>query len=148
MGLADDECRQFDVSLEVGDMVLVYTDSLIEARSVAGDMLGAAGLLDILQQLPSNPPASVIPALLAAIEDRTNAALDADDVTALLLRATGTGATTPLKERLLAPIRIIRSACKSLLRREPAPLPDLTPANMGGAILPPLNRLWSKRNKT
>ena len=148
MGLADDECRQFDVSLEVGDMVLVYTDSLIEARSSHGDMLGTAGLLDILQQLQPNPPASLIPALLAAIEHRTSRRLEADDVTALLLRASGTGATTPLKERLLAPLRIIRSACKSLLRREPAALPDLTPANMGGAILPPLNRLWRKRNKT
>ena len=148
MGLSDDECRQFDVSLEVGDMVLVYTDSLIEGRQPDGEMLGSAGLLLILQQLPPNPPPSLIPALLAAIENRTNRGLNADDVTALLLRASGTGATTPLKERLLAPLRIIKSACKSFLRREPAPLPDLTPANVGGAILPPLNRLWSRRNKS
>src|SRR5688572_27381025 len=30
MGMADDECREFDATLEVGDLVLVYTDSLIE----------------------------------------------------------------------------------------------------------------------
>jgi len=145
LGIMDlDDCQQFDVDLEVGDMVLVYTDSLIEARGPSGEMLGPAGVVGLLTtHTDAAKPETIIPTLLRAI----GGGLDADDVTALLLRASGTGATTPLKERLLAPVRIFRSACRSLLGKEPAAFPDLTLANVGGAVVPRLNRLWSKRSK-
>ncbi len=149
LGIMDlDDCQQFDVDLEVGDMVLVYTDSLIEAKDPGGEMLGPDGVVTLLiTHTDATKPETIIPTLLRAIEGHTRGGLNADDVTALLLRASGTGATTPLKERLLAPVRIFKSACKALLGRGPAALPDFTLANVGGAVVPRLNRLWSKRNK-
>src|SRR5437667_249441 len=42
---------QFDVRLKVGDLVLCYTDSLMEARDASGAMLGPTGLLELVRSL-------------------------------------------------------------------------------------------------
>jgi len=39
-----DDCEQFDVALDVGDLVLVYTDSLIEAEETDSRDAGARRL--------------------------------------------------------------------------------------------------------
>jgi hypothetical protein len=146
LGIMDlDDCREFDVDLEVGDLVLVYTDSLIEARLPGGPVLDTAGLLDLARQLDMNQPGAVIPQLLRIIDDRTSGGLRADDVTVLLVRATGTGERVPIKERLLAPFRILRALGQSLLGKGPAALPDASLPNVGGAIVPSLSRLWKRR---
>ena len=41
---------QFGVRLRRDDLVLIYTDSLIEARSSQGRQLGVKGLLDMARQ--------------------------------------------------------------------------------------------------
>jgi serine phosphatase RsbU (regulator of sigma subunit) len=150
LGIMDlDECSEFDAELEVGDLVLVYTDSLTEARGPGGTMLGIAGVL-ATAQTNTDPaqPRSVIPDLLRAIDAQTRGGLRADDVTVLLLRATGTGDTIPLKQRLLAPFRILRAMGQSLLGKGPAALPDASLPNVGGAVIPVLNRLHKARGPT
>lgn len=48
---------QFAVKLDKGDLALVYTDALIEARNANGEMLGEAGLLELARQAgPEDPP--------------------------------------------------------------------------------------------
>src|SRR5262249_7597809 len=42
---------QFEVRLDVGDLVLCYTDSLMESHRADGEMLGTQGLLQIVQTL-------------------------------------------------------------------------------------------------
>ena len=44
------EYRQFAAKLEMGDMVIIYTDALTEARNPAGEMLGEPGLLELAQR--------------------------------------------------------------------------------------------------
>jgi len=149
LGIMDlEECSEFDVNLDVGDLVLVYTDSLSEARNPSGKMLGLDGIVaSVIASTDPTKPQTVIPDLLRAIDAQTQGGLRADDVTALLLRATGTGDTIPLAQRLLAPFRVLKSACRSLIRWEPAPLPDASLPNVGGAVLPILNRLWKRGSR-
>jgi hypothetical protein len=146
LGIMDlDDCQQFDVALDVGDLVLIYTDSLVEARRPDRSMLGADGLLEAVRELDPAQPHALIPSLLSLLDEQTQGGLAADDVTALLLRANGSGATIPLKERLLAPVRVFKSICGALAGRGPAGLPDFTLPNIGGALMSPLNRLWRRR---
>jgi sigma-B regulation protein RsbU (phosphoserine phosphatase) len=134
---------QFEVDLKVGDLVLCYTDSLIESKGVDGDLLGQEGLIEIVRKLDPSDPATLIPRLLAAVAEQAEGNLHGDDVTVLLFRPNGTAPGTPLRERLLAPLRILRAAAGSLRRGgEPAPWPELSLANVGGAMFSPFNRLW------
>lgn len=60
--------HQFAARLEPGDLVLVYSDALSEARNPAGEMLQPQGLLRLAQQLPVDSPAAAGQALLKAVE--------------------------------------------------------------------------------
>ena len=122
---------QFEVKLKVGDLVLCYTDSLIEARDSNGEMLGQAGLLDLVRSIEVTDPTQLTAQILAAAEKRCGQQVCEDDVTVLLFRPNGLAPNTPIKERILAPFRILRSFA----------FPDLSIANIGGAIFPPLNRV-------
>jgi serine phosphatase RsbU (regulator of sigma subunit) len=123
---------QFDVKLKVGDLVLCYTDSLIEARDAAGEMLGTQGLLELVRTTDTTDPTRLTAQILAKVEARCGQQLCDDDVTVLLFRPNGLAPNTPIKERLLAPFRILRSFA----------FPDLKLANIGGAVIPALNWLW------
>jgi serine phosphatase RsbU (regulator of sigma subunit) len=123
---------QFDVKLKVGDLVLCYTDSLIEARDAAGDMLGPKGLLHLVRTLDVSDPTRLTSQVLAKVEAHCGQKLCDDDITVLLFRPNGLTPNTALKERLLAPLRIVRGWA----------WPDLKLANIGGAVFSPLNRLW------
>lgn len=145
LGIIDiSEYEQFDVRLSIDDLILCYTDSLIEAREPDGEQLGQDGLLDIVRLLDASTPDRFIPALLDAIDARTAGGLKNDDVTALLFRPNGNAPGTPLRERMLAPFRIIAGAMKSMGKG--VPLPDLSVANIGGSIWPRLNR-WRRADK-
>ena len=140
--LADYE--QFEVTLAVGDLVLCYTDSLIEARDAAGELLGQEGLLAIVRQLDATSVTTLIPSLLAATAALRPGNLDGDDVTVLLFRPTSDVGTTPgMRDRLLAPVRIARGVLGSFRAGgEPAPLPEFTLSHIGGWAFASLNRLW------
>jgi len=135
---------EFEVGLRKGDMVLCYTDSLIEARFPNGEQLGTAGLLQVVNALDVSQPGDLIAALLAAIIARTgDQGLASDDVTALLFRAKGDTGHTGWRKWVAAPIVLSRGLFRSATARgEPIPWPDFTIANIGGAMLRPLGRLW------
>jgi hypothetical protein len=135
--------QQFEVTLDPGDLVLCYTDSLIESLDVDAELLGLDGLLRIVRTLDANEPSELIPRLLSAIRAEHDDNLDDDDVTALLFRPTGTGGSGPFARRLLSPLRVARAILASFLRRNgaPAPLPEFSLRNIGGAWFAALNRV-------
>jgi sigma-B regulation protein RsbU (phosphoserine phosphatase) len=137
--------EQFDVRLSVGDMVLCYTDSLPEARDDNGELLGQARLLDIVQTIDVTDPARVVPSLLAAIAARSPGNLAADDVTCLLFRPNGLSPRLPLRERVLAPLRILRGVAQALAGKGPMPFPEFSIANIGGAVLSPLGKRYGRK---
>src|SRR5258706_13162518 len=83
--------------------------------------------------------------LLEAIDWGTSGGLSDDDVTVLVLRPNGTGMKTSLKDRLLAPLRVLKGVGGSLIGKGPAGLPELSLVNIGGAMFGSLNRFWRRR---
>ena len=131
------------VQLRVGDLVLCYTDSLIEAHGPDGRQLGRVGLLEIVRTLDASRPGELIGALLDAIRGRAEGNLTTDDVTVLLFRPNGLAPRVPFGRRLMAPLRLMGGFFKSLRPGGgPAPWPELSLVNIGGAMFHRFNRRW------
>jgi sigma-B regulation protein RsbU (phosphoserine phosphatase) len=149
LGIEDTaDYEQFGIQLELGDIVLCYSDSLTEAKNATGQMLGESGLLQFARTLPGDNPSTLITRLLKTLADQNRANLSDDDVTILMFRATTTtGQLSPLRTRLLGPLRVLRETFKSIRDKESLPLPDFSLANLGGALFAPFNRLRCARKK-
>ncbi|QOV87312.1 PP2C family protein-serine/threonine phosphatase [Humisphaera borealis] len=131
----------FDTDLDVGDLVVCYTDSLPESFDEEGKMLGQAGLLREVAEVPVGEPATLVGRILEHIRSLYASNLDGDDVTVLLFRPNGTANSTPLSERLLAPFRIAKAMVRSITHKdEPIPWPEVSVANVGGAVIPSLSK--------
>jgi sigma-B regulation protein RsbU (phosphoserine phosphatase) len=76
--------------LEEGDILLLYTDGLTEARSPAGEMFEEERLGAAFSAAAALPTAEIPRALIAAVDAYT-AAAPADDRTAAVLRAVTMG---------------------------------------------------------
>lgn len=131
---------ELTVHLSPGDLVLIYTDSLIEASGQDRRQMGEAGLIQVLQTLDPGKPESLISSLLEAIRAKTGADFG-DDVTALLLRPNTTKPSAGIAMAGLAGVRIMKSAVRSLFRRGvPAGLPQPSLRNLGGAFFRRFNK--------
>ncbi len=80
---------QFAVRLEVGDLVLIYSDALIEARNLEGEPLDNDGLLEHVGRIDATHPETFGHALLKTVVDYRNHAPADDDVTLVLLHHNG-----------------------------------------------------------
>lgn len=131
--------RQLGLRLGRGDLVLLYTDSLVEARLPgppgSTNLLGETGLLQAAREAPAEDPTRFIDALLATIAER-GATLD-DDVTALLLRPNGLTPPLTLGERLAALGRIVRGVFSP---RDRTALPEVGMRTAGGLVADRFNR--------
>lgn len=126
--------RQFGVQLAAGDMLLLYTDSLVEAR-IGGSLLGEAGLIAAAEAVNAADRAGFIEGLLAEIT-RRGGAFD-DDITAMLIRPTGVARKRGLWESVRALGRIARGV---LSRKDPTGLPELGVRTAGGLVADRFNR--------
>jgi serine phosphatase RsbU (regulator of sigma subunit) len=111
-GIVDSvDYEQFAVRLKIGDLVLCYTDSLIEARDADGELIGPAGLLELMNRLGSPDAAGLLPQIIQAIDKRGEGNLNRDDVTCLLIRPNGLRPKVPYFDRLFAVPRVIGVWC-------------------------------------
>jgi phosphoserine phosphatase RsbU/P len=134
---------QFDVELQIGDCVVTYSDALIESQDADGEMLGEEGLLRIMRLLGDVEAPHLIQTVLSEIADRYPENLSADDVTVMIMRVNERESHYSLGEKMRAMLRFSGTVFRSLRPgAERPPLPDLNVANLGGAIIPALNRLW------
>ena len=144
LGLMDiAEYQQYDVELQPGDCVLSYTDALIESKDADGEMLGEDGVLRLARLIGELGPQEFAETLLKEIAERYPENLSADDVTVLIIRATGNPAHYSVRDKFGAFLRLSRSLLVALSpRAERPPLPDANLANIGGAFIPALGRRW------
>jgi serine phosphatase RsbU (regulator of sigma subunit) len=105
------EYEQFAVRLRVGDLVLCYTDSLVEARDASGELIGQAGLLELVRKLDMPEPAGLVSRILKTIEQQGKGHLDRDDVTCLLIRPNGLRPKVPYFDKLAAVPRVLADWC-------------------------------------
>ena len=137
---------EFSIRLSPGDLVLLYTDSLIEAAASGGRQLGEQGLVGLLNRLDASSPHSLLPALLAAVEAHADGP-PRDDVTALLLRPNTLKPRSNPVVGLRAGWSLLRALVASLLPGgQPFPLPQLTIQNILGSFIAPLNRRGRSKN--
>lgn len=133
LGIVDrDDYCQFNVKLRVNDLVLCYTDSLIEARVEGGELLGKEGLLRIVRSVEVSDPTTFTAKLLAAIEAQLPGSLDADDVTVLLFRPNGLSKRAPFFQRAMAPLKILCAAIAKPFTGQPVPWPEFSWRNLLG----------------
>lgn len=153
LGILDmSQYEHLDIQLQTGDIVLCYTDSLMEASAADGSQLGTEGLVRIVGGLGTVDPAVVIPKLLLAVAAEHPGNLHSDDVTVLLFRPNGTAERTSTRDKLLAPFRVIRGVAKGVWSGDlkggrGLPIPELSVVNIGGAMFDIFNGLWRKKKR-
>ncbi|HVT79019.1 MAG TPA: PP2C family protein-serine/threonine phosphatase, partial [Phycisphaerae bacterium] len=97
--------EQFKVQLRPGDLVLSYTDSLVEAVCRDGSLLGTERLLELVQAVSAGAPTHVIHHLLAKMS--VYGATLNDDVTLLLARCEGRSRGAGFLARLWAQVKFL-----------------------------------------
>ena len=138
--------EEFGIGLKTGDLVLAYTDAVTESRSLNGELLGEARLLDMMRQLDATKPDDLLTTLRERLSVwRGGEAVD-DDLTLLLLRYNGVGTQAPMLRRLWASVRFLGAIARSLVpfgERPPIPWPEWRKENLLGAMIPRAARSWS-----
>lgn len=136
------------IHLRPDDLVLFYTDSLIEAKNADGSLLGHEGLRRVLAEVDPARPEVFVRELLGRIsrlsEPRATPSdlgrVFNDDVTALLVRRNALKPRPSIGLAMVAGVRILREAIRSLLPGgEPASFPTLDRRSIGGAMNAQMN---------
>jgi phosphoserine phosphatase RsbU/P len=78
------------ITVEPGDVFLLYTDGITEAENPAGTAFEESGLEAVLARTAAGNPNEIGAAILAAVEAHADDARLADDLTALVLKRAGT----------------------------------------------------------
>ncbi len=84
--IAGTSYSQTAVQLEMGDLVLLYTDGINESSDESGEQLGLEGLLSIARTLPTESAQAAGQALLTAIERFRGTTPAEDDETVVALQ--------------------------------------------------------------
>lgn len=105
LGIIDPtDFSQFAVRLNKDDLVLLYTDGLMEAKAPDGAILGEEGLLRILRSINPDDRSNIIKALIREVERYQVGRPIDDDVTAILLHHT---ASDPPKQTITEQISVL-----------------------------------------
>jgi len=149
LGILDlSDYQDFDIELEPGDCLLVYTDGLMEACGSDRQILGEEGLLEIAAGLQATAPKGLAESLLCEVGKRYPSALSCDDITVMVLQANGRGLEFSLTEKWVVAKGYFAALLRALrdgTERPLFPYPDSHVANLGGAIIPALSRFWRAR---
>ncbi|MCC6969875.1 MAG: serine/threonine-protein phosphatase [Phycisphaerales bacterium] len=136
---------QLGVRLDEGDVIILYTDSLIEAKDAEGKLLGEPGLLEFLRELGAGDPATLASRTIARAESFNRGLPLDDDATMLVMRCNTERTRRGPRESFAAAWYFLGLVIVRLRGgTTPIPWPELRLANIGGAILPWLNRLWGR----
>jgi len=86
-GPSDGRYESAEIKLEAGDLLVIFTDGLVEAVNAAGEEFGEAGIFPILNSQPRQNAEATLKALMAEVDCFVGMARQHDDVTCLVLRA-------------------------------------------------------------
>ncbi|QDT24739.1 Stage II sporulation protein E (SpoIIE) [Gimesia panareensis] len=108
---ADQNYSSTKSKLKTGDLVLCFTDGLLEMERPDGSMLGKAGLLEILAKLDPSNPSRLITQLVQLLDPHDRLIGSNDDLSIVLFRRNHQRVS--MVDNVLAPVR----AAKHLLQR-------------------------------
>jgi serine phosphatase RsbU (regulator of sigma subunit) len=121
--------EQFRLELERGDLIVFYTDSLVESVCRDGSLLGTERLLETMRTLSADEPSHLIHHLLAKLA--VHGAVINDDVTMLVARCAGRSRGAGFGQRLAAQVKFLAQV---VTFRKNTPWPELSWKNLGGAL--------------
>lgn len=149
LGIIDEsKYEQLAVRAQVGDLVVIYTDSLTEAKRRDGTMLGESGLLAVMRGLDVTRPSELARAILDAVIKECDGATPDDDVTILVLRPNGMKPPQTFKQKVESVTKFARMLfARSGDEAGPVPWPEANLANLAGPFVPSMNRRWQRRAK-
>lgn len=144
LGIAEPTCYDKTVvKLATGDVVVLYTDSLIEAKDADGRQLGQEGLLRIAGGLDPSEPSEFLHALLDVVAQNTTSSNSSDDVTVLILRPNGLKPRPSLMVHVKALGHMAKATIASLRPGGPPfPWPEEGMLAALGSLLHRLNPRW------
>ena len=87
--------RDYEIRMEPGDAVFVYTDGVPEANNAAGEFYGMERLEAALNRTADGDPKTLLQAVQADVDAFTAQAKQFDDLTMLCLEYRGGGASRP-----------------------------------------------------
>jgi serine phosphatase RsbU (regulator of sigma subunit) len=126
------------LTLDRGDLLLLYTDALIETLLPDGTLLGQQGLLATVRTLNPADPAQLAKSLAAEV-DRLHQGPPDDDATILLVRPNSLRPRGSLKTGMTAGLRLAREFLASLTGKGPFAWPELKLRNFLGAFFDSAN---------
>lgn len=134
----DEEARYkaFSLRLKPGDLVMIYTDSLLEAHAPGGRQLGEEGLLEVAAGTDRSDPATFAKRFVERVIERCGGDEPDDDVTLLVLRPNGLAAPRlSVREAFAAYRKFLGMVLGSFKRGgAPAPWPEFSLANILGPL--------------
>ena len=74
------------LALKSGDLLVLYTDGIVDSLDPEGQPFGVARLLDVVQQARGLPVAQIVEELFRAVRDFSSPGRLIDDMTAVVLR--------------------------------------------------------------
>jgi sigma-B regulation protein RsbU (phosphoserine phosphatase) len=77
------------VKLSPGDLIVISSDGVSEARNVAGDEFGRDRFVDAVRTLHGERPEAVLERLMSEVNRFAQGAAQADDITAMVVRYRG-----------------------------------------------------------
>jgi sigma-B regulation protein RsbU (phosphoserine phosphatase) len=90
LGLLSFARYEFDrLMLQQGDVLIVFSDGVTEARDKNGEEFGRDRLIAATRSCHGQPPETVLESLLGAVQSFSEGAPQADDLTAVVLRYRG-----------------------------------------------------------
>jgi serine phosphatase RsbU (regulator of sigma subunit) len=78
--------QQQSAQVERGDLLLLYTDGVVEAQDREGQLFGFDRLLAVARRQPVGPIQDMQDAILAAVSDHARAEVQSDDISLVLVR--------------------------------------------------------------
>ncbi len=76
------------LELEENDLLVMYTDGVIEAKNSYNDMFGSERLVDVITQMYDNPSRDIVRGIKENIESFVQGKTLADDTTVVIIRMT------------------------------------------------------------
>lgn len=131
--IEDARYEQFAVRMRPGDLVVIYTDSLMESRRPDGSQIGESGILDIARTLDVQDAPSLARRLVDAVVAACGGREPDDDVTVMVVRPNGLRPKETFAARLKTQMRFVGRFIGSWRRGAgPVPWPEVSLENLLG----------------
>ncbi|MGD9689571.1 MAG: PP2C family protein-serine/threonine phosphatase [Phycisphaerales bacterium] len=135
---------QLKVHLAPGDLLVIYTDSLMEAQNSRGELLGEEGLLRLAETLDPGDPRRFMSDLIDRVIAFAGGEVPGDDITLMALAASGRKPRPSLGAQAGAVWEFILALANSWRAgAPPVPWPDWNRANLLGAFSERFGRSWN-----